>query len=100
MHVFRGQVDACDHCAVSSLQATRAHMMARCIALDIDGAATCRLPAGFMARRSEFMTQVCKVWAEIYKACGEECVKHSIEHCQASARACRGCAQELEKMTN
>ncbi len=92
--------DACDHCAVSCLQETDAHMMARCIALDMDCAAMCRLAAGFMARRSEFMTQVCKMCAEICNACGEECAKHSMEHCQACARACHVCAQELEKMTD
>ncbi|MEP7303836.1 MAG: four-helix bundle copper-binding protein, partial [Caldimonas sp.] len=26
--------------------------------------------------------------AEICKACGEECAKHPMDHCQACARAC------------
>ena len=92
--------DACDYCSVSCLQETHAHMMARCIALDMDCAAICRVAAGFMARRSECMTQICKLCADICKACGEECAKHPMDHCQACARACHVCAQELDKMTD
>ena len=92
--------DACDYCSISCLREPNAHMMARCIALDMDCAAICRIAAGSMARRSEFMTQVCKLCAEICKACGEECAKHAMDHCQACARACHVCAQEFDKMTN
>ena len=38
---------------------------------------------------------------EIYqmtKACGEECAKHSMEHCQQCAQACRRCADECRRV--
>lgn len=73
-------------------------MMARCIALDIDCAAICRLAAGFMARGSEFSSQLCRECAAICKACGDECGKHSASRCQACAAACARCADECARM--
>src|SRR4051812_22439675 len=49
---------ACDRCAAACLEEDDPKPMARCIALDIDCAALCRLAAGFMGRDSEFAPSV------------------------------------------
>jgi hypothetical protein len=36
--------------------------------------------------------------AEICQACGDECTKHKMEHCQQCAKACHKCAEECRKM--
>lgn len=90
--------DACDHCAAACLGEDDVKMMARCIALDVDCAAICRLAASYMARGSEFAGALCQVCADICDACGEECAKHDSDHCQRCAEACRQCAAECRKM--
>lgn len=90
--------DACDHCAASCLQEDDVNMMARCIALDIDCAAICRMAAGYMSRGSPFANQVCQLCALVCAACGTECAKHTHDHCQQCAQACRHCAELLGKM--
>ena len=90
--------DACDHCAAESLKEPDVAMMVQCIRVDIDCAALCRLAAGYMARRSEFVHEVCRLCAEICEACARECEKHPYEHCKACARACRRCAEECNRM--
>jgi len=90
--------DECDHCTAACLQESDPMMMARCIALDIDCAAICRLAAGMMARGSEFSGQVCWLCAEICEACGDECAKFQMDHCQSCAAACRRCAEECRKL--
>ena len=90
--------DACDHCATACLQEEDVKMMARCVALDIDCAAICRLAAGTMARGSEFAKAVCGVCADICQACGDECAQHKHEHCRRCAEACRRCAEECRRM--
>jgi hypothetical protein len=89
---------ACDHCAASCLQMEDASAMARCIALDIDCAAICRLAAGFMARGSDLAPTICESCADVCEVCAEECGQHPDEHCQACAKACRRCAEECRKM--
>ena len=89
---------ACDHCFASCLQEQDLKMMARCIALDADCAAICRLAAGYMARGSELARQICQQCAKVCQACGEECGRHRMEHCQACAAACQRCAQECLAM--
>lgn len=90
--------DACDHCSIACLQEADPKPMARCVALDIDCAAACRLAAACMARDSEFAGTVCTLCAEICEACGEECAKHRMKHCQACAQACKRCAEECRSM--
>ena len=81
--------DACDHCAIACLQEPDPRPMARCIALDIDCAAACRLAAAYMARGSEFAGEVCAFCANVCEECGAECERHSMEHCLACAEFCR-----------
>ncbi len=90
--------DACDHCATACLAEENPKHMARCIALDMDCAAICRMAAGFMARDSEFVESLCNLCAEICDACGAECGKYDMQHCQDCAQACRRCAEECRAM--
>lgn len=90
--------DACDHCATACLQEDDVKGMTRCIALDIDCAAICRLAAGAMSRSSEFAKVICAACAQICQACGDECGKHQHAHCQDCAQACRRCADECRQM--
>jgi len=90
--------DACDHCATACLAEDNPKLMARCIALDNDCAAICRLAASFMSRGSEHAGYLCGVCADICDSCAEECAKHDMDHCKACAEACRRCAEECRRM--
>lgn len=87
----------CDYCA-KACEKEHAETMARCIALDRDCAAICRLAVDFMQRNSEFVDLICQDCAEICEECAEECQKHEQGHCQQCAEACRQCAEECLKM--
>lgn len=89
---------ACNHCAAACLKEPDVKAMARCIALDIDCAAVCMLAAGAMARDSEHAQVICALCAELCDACGDECGKHAMGHCQECAEQCRRCAQACRQM--
>lgn len=90
--------DACDHCSVSCLDESNIAHMVRCITLDMDCAALCRLAAGYMARGSENISTICQACADICNACADECEKHDHEHCKQCAQACRNCAEACRQM--
>lgn len=92
---------ACDHCAASCLGEQDVKAMARCIRLDMDCAALCRLAAGYMSRGSELAGTICETCAEVCEACAQECEKHSaMAHCRECAQACRRCAEECRRMAS
>ncbi|CAG0991691.1 putative cysteine-rich protein YhjQ [Burkholderiales bacterium] len=91
---------ACSHCAVACLQEDDPKAMARCIALDIDCAEACRFASAVMSRGSELAQSVCALCADICEACGEECARHPMAHCQECAQACKRCAQECRRMAS
>ncbi|HKQ30437.1 MAG TPA: four-helix bundle copper-binding protein [Burkholderiales bacterium] len=90
--------EACDRCAVACLTEPAIEEMTRCIRLNMDCAAACRLAAGFMARDSELASTVCRLCAEICDACGMECASHKPSHCQQCAQACYRCAAECRRI--
>ncbi|MFW5824470.1 MAG: four-helix bundle copper-binding protein [Marinobacter sp.] len=90
--------DACDHCSVACLGESGVAELARCIRLDMDCAAICRLAAGAMARDSECVPSFCQVCADVCDACAAECEKHDHEHCRQCAQACRYCAKACREM--
>ncbi|VWX61942.1 Uncharacterized cysteine-rich protein YhjQ [Burkholderiales bacterium 8X] len=90
--------DACDFCSTACLQEDDVKMMSRCIALDMDCAAICRLAAGYMARGSSFAPQLCQLCATVCETCSQECAKHDMDHCRQCA-ACRRCADACRAMT-
>ena len=89
---------ACDTCSVACLHEDDVKMMARCIALDIDCAALCRVASGIMARGGNLAGMICQVCAEACEACADECEKHAMQHCRDCAQACRRCAGECRHM--
>ncbi len=85
----------CNHCAIACLDEQDTKMLSRCIKLDLDCAAICKLTAEFIARSSEHAQHLREECAEICTACAEECEKHAqhMEHCKRCAEACRACAE-------
>ena len=75
-------------------------MMALCIKLDRDCADLCGLAARLMARGSSLAGELCALCAKICQACGDECAKHPLDHCQKCAEACRKCAEECSNMSS
>ncbi len=68
-------------------------MMVRCIELDRSCADLFSFALSEMARSSQFAERVRRLCAEVCDACGEECAKHKMDHCQECAEACRTCAE-------
>jgi len=92
--------DACDRCAAACLAMENASDMGRCVALDIDCAAICRLAVGSMVRASDMAPTICEACAEICEVCAEECGQHQEDHCQDCAKACRRCAEECRNLSS
>jgi hypothetical protein len=90
---------ACEHCATACLKEPDPKAMARCIELDMDCAAICRLAAAAMARGSENARAICALCGDICEMCGDECAKHQMDHCQECAQMCRRCADECRRMS-
>jgi hypothetical protein len=87
-------IASCEHCATACLQEEDVKMMVRCISLDRDCADICALTARYVARGSEHAQHILSECAEICKACGDECAKHThMQHCQECADACRRCEE-------
>ena len=88
----------CEHCASACLGEQEVQRLARCIALDLDCAAICRLSAEVMSRDGELSARLCELCAAACEACAAECEKHLMDHCRQCAAACRSCAAECRKM--
>ena len=88
--------DACDRCLSACLLEFDKGEMAHCVALDLECAATCRLLAGFASRGSTFAPQLAGFCSTMCAACQQECSKHSHDHCQRCAEACRRAMDALQ----
>lgn len=88
---------ACNHCAVSCLEEDDVKMMVRCIRLDLDCAAICKVALDYVSRDSTMAREVLGLCARACRECGEECAKHKHDHCQACAEACRRCEQACQQ---
>lgn len=89
---------ACEHCATACLHEKDPKKMVRCIELDRSCADICALAEREMSRGSVFAERVCQLCADICDACGEECAKFEMDHCQQCAEACRRCAETCRAM--
>lgn len=89
---------ACDHCSTACLGEDNVAHMTRCIRLDMDCSAMCRLAASAMARNSESAGKICRLCAEVCQTCSDECGKHQYDHCKDCAEACMECADACLKM--
>ena len=88
---------ACNYCAVSCLKEDNVKMMERCIRLDLDCAAICKMAMDYVARDSSMAREVLDLCAKACRECGEECAKHKHDHCQMCAEACRRCEQACQQ---
>ncbi len=91
-------VIACEACIAGCLKEKDVQMMTDCIRLDRDCADVCMTAAGWMARDSDYVRDICKLCAKICRDCAKECGKHDVAHCRKCAQACTACAEECEKM--
>ncbi len=90
---------ACDHCLSACLLEQDVTPMARCIALDLECAATCWLLAGFCDRGSKFAPALAATCLTLCEACAAECAQHGHRHCQDCAAACRACAEACRRLS-
>ncbi|WP_429253661.1 four-helix bundle copper-binding protein [Paraburkholderia sp. GAS333] len=67
--------------------------MERCIRVDLDCAAICRLTSTALSRSSPFTPEFRDLCARLCDACADECSRHSAQHCQVCGEACRACAE-------
>jgi hypothetical protein len=91
-------MEACEHCATACLHEENVKMMVRCIELDRSCADICSFAMREMSRGSQFAGQVGALCAVVCDACGKECGRHDMDHCQACAEACRKCAEACREM--
>lgn len=90
---------ACEWCAD---ECTRLgdEEMTRCIELCRDVADLTTLHARFMARDSEFHTDLAAICADICEECADECEQHDHDHCQLCADVVRECAESCRSMAS
>ncbi|WP_404818538.1 four-helix bundle copper-binding protein [Rhodoferax ferrireducens] len=55
--------------------------------------------AASIARGDDHLMTVCTLCAQVCQACGAECGKHAMAHCQRCAEACQRCADACTSMT-
>jgi hypothetical protein len=85
-------------CSAACLQEEDVKMMAQCIRLDMDCAQICSLVTAYLARNSEFASQVCDLCAQVRDVCAAECSGHQHEYCLRCAQAYRRCADECRSV--
>lgn len=109
MNPYQSAIDACNDCATACercaggcLDDADVVTLIRCIRLDLDCAAVCRLTAQVFARNAggttAFATAVAALCAEACAACAAECQQHAMEHCERCAVACLRCADECRRL--
>jgi hypothetical protein len=91
--------DACNHCAVSCLGEEGVAHLRRCIVLDLECAAVCRLTADSLGLDGEHLCDVLDLCSRICLACHKECLQHEHNHCQACAVACQQCAEDCRVLS-
>ncbi|MFC4246194.1 four-helix bundle copper-binding protein [Natribaculum luteum] len=89
---------ACEWCADEC--AGEGEEMARCIRLCRDVADLATMHARFMARNSNYSTQLAEACAGACEECAEECARHDHEHCQVCADVVRDCAESCRNMAS
>jgi hypothetical protein len=76
------------------------HAASNHINLLIDCAEICKTDLGFMARKSEFHPETCRVCADICQKCAESCEKLSTDDpaMKECAESCRRCAESCRSL--
>ena len=95
----------CIVCADACLGEADVKAQVKCIRLNLDCAAVCRLTAELLARPSRRDEPALRAQLDacirICTACADECGRHGamgMEHCAVCADACRACASACQKM--
>nr|WP_233341106.1 four-helix bundle copper-binding protein [Haloprofundus sp. MHR1] len=88
--------EVCEWCADEC--AGEGEEMARCLRLCRDVADIASLHARFMARDSNYSTELAEVNAGVAEECAEECDRHDAEHCQVCADVLRECAESCRNL--
>ncbi|MBK1711880.1 four-helix bundle copper-binding protein [Rubrivivax gelatinosus] len=91
--------EACERCAAACLKEDDVTMLARCIVLDLDCAAICRLSASYIAHGSESAASACVLCEDVCRRCADECGRHEHAHCRRCAKACLACAEACAAMS-
>lgn len=87
--------EVCEWCADECLGNEE---MEECARLCRDVADVTSLHARFMARDSNYSTELAEVCAGVCEECAEECERHDAEHCQVCADVLRDCAESCRNM--
>ncbi|MCU4753855.1 four-helix bundle copper-binding protein [Halobacteria archaeon AArc-curdl1] len=87
---------ACEWCADECIG--MGEEMARCIRLCRDVADLTTMHARFMARNSDYSSDLAETCAAACEACADECEQHDHEHCQVCAETLRECADSCRDM--
>ncbi|QLG26244.1 four-helix bundle copper-binding protein [Halorarum halophilum] len=74
--------------------------MEKCARLCRDVADLTSLHARFIARSSNYSTQLAQACAGACEECAEECERHDADHCQVCADVLRECAESCRSMAN
>jgi len=90
--------EVCEWCADEC--AGEGKEMARCLRLCRDVADIASMHARFMARNSNYDTQLAQLNAGLAEECAEECERHDAEHCQVCADVLRECAETCRNMAS
>ena len=95
----------CTVCADACLGEEDVKAQVKCIRLNLDCAAVCRLTAELLARPSRrdepALHAQLDACIRMCTACGDECGRHAamgMEHCAVCAESCRACADACRKM--
>lgn len=99
LHGLEECAQVCLVCADACLAEETVAMLRRCIRLDLDAAAVCRVTADVVSRLLEpdraTVRAILHACVAACDVCADECAKHSHlhDHCRICAEACRACAQ-------
>ncbi|MBX0297967.1 four-helix bundle copper-binding protein [Haloarcula nitratireducens] len=85
----------CEWCADECLGSED---MEECARLCRDVADITSLHARFMARDSDYSSQLAEACADACEDCADECESHDADHCQTCADVLRDCAETCRNM--
>lgn len=89
--------EVCEWCADECLGDEE---METCARLCRDVADIASLHARFIARGSNYSTQLAEACAGVCEECAEECARHDAGHCQLCAEVLEECAEHCRGMIN
>lgn len=87
--------EVCEWCADECLGDSD---MERCARLCRDVADVASLHARFMARDSNYSSELAEVCAGVCEECAEECARHDADHCQACVDVLQECVESCRNM--